>query len=223
LARLNRAGKVPVDLRRSYLVRAQFIEKPTKAFVDAHFDGARLYGANMSGGLDLTGTAFGGSYMADREAYGKEWESVKDNRELYDITRREHVVDFSNSTLRNANFDNSNMGGAILNGACLQNAKFYNVDLSRASLQDAKLGGTDDCVGEKKAHFYKSTLISADFSGVDVGGVSFDCTILSGAQFGKALNVDKASFKNACTDGKTTFPASFTNPFPSCTPKPPCG
>jgi uncharacterized protein YjbI with pentapeptide repeats len=104
----------------------------------------------------------------------------------------------------------------------LQGAEFYNVNLSRASLQGAKLGGTDDCVGKAKAHFYKSTLIDADFSEVDVGGVNFDCTILSGAQFGKALNVDKASFKDACTDGKTTFPASFTNTFPSCTPKP-CG
>ncbi|TYL93432.1 pentapeptide repeat-containing protein [Bradyrhizobium rifense] len=222
LARLNRAGKVPVDLRRSYLVRAQFIEKPTKAFVDAHFDGAKLYGANMSGGLDLTGAAFGGSYMADWEAYGKEWDLVKDNRESYDNTRREHVVDFSHSTLRKALFENLNMGGAILVGACLQGAEFYSVDLSRASLQGANMGGTDDCVGKDKAHFNKSTLIDADFSGVDVGGVNFDCTILSGAQFGTALNVDKASFENACTDGKTTFPASFTNTFPSCTPRP-CG
>lgn len=222
LARLNRAGKVPVDLRRSYLVRAQFIEKPTKAFVDAHFDGAKLYGANMSGGLDLTGAAFGGSYMADWEAYGKEWDLVKDNRESYDNTRPEHVVDFSKSTLRKAHFENLNMGGAFLDGACLQGAEFYEVDLSRASLKGARMGGTDDCVGEDKAHFYKSTLIDADFSKVDVGGVNFDCTILSGAQFGEALNVDKASFEKACTDGKTTFPASFKKPFPGCAPKP-CG
>ncbi|WLA84854.1 pentapeptide repeat-containing protein [Bradyrhizobium elkanii] len=222
LARLNRAGKVPVDLRRSYLVRAQFIEKPTKAFVEAHFDGAKLYGANLSGGLDLTGAAFGGSYMTDWEAYGKEWDSVKDNRESYDNTRREHVVDFSGSTLRKAHFENLNMGGAFLDGACLQGAEFYEVDLSRASLRGAKMGGTDDCVGKDKAHFYKSTLTDADFSKVDVGGVNFDCTILSGAQFGEALNVDKASFEKACTDGKTTFPASFKKPFPSCTPRP-CG
>jgi uncharacterized protein YjbI with pentapeptide repeats len=228
LARLNRADKVPVDLRRSYLVRAQFGERPTKAFVGAHFDGAKLYGADMSGGLDLTGAAFGGSAMADWEAYGGEWDFVKDDQESYNNTRSEHVVDFSGSTLRNAGFQNLSMGGALLEGACLQGAEFFNADLSRASLQGAKLGRTVDCAGEGnqgKASFFKSTLIDADFSGVDVEDVDFSCTNLSGAQFGKALNVDKArSFKNACSDREPTFPASFTKKtFPSCTPeKPSC-
>jgi uncharacterized protein YjbI with pentapeptide repeats len=223
LARMNRAGKVTVDLRRSYLVRAQFTETSSKAFVGAHFDAAKLYGAYMGGGLDLTGAAFGGSFMADWEAYGPEdWEWVKDNREFYDQTRAEHVVNFSNSTLRSAGFQNMNMAGAILDDACLQGAEFYHVDLSRASLQRAKLGGADEkCAGEKKAHFYKSVLIDADFSEVDVGDVNFDCTILSGANFETALNVDKASFKNACTDQKPIFPASFTTTFPTCDKRPP--
>ncbi|MCP3468273.1 pentapeptide repeat-containing protein [Bradyrhizobium sp. CCGUVB23] len=160
--------------------------------------------------------------MADWEAYGAEWDKVKENQEgAYDNTRGEHVVNFSHCTLRNAGFQDLNMGGAILDGACLQGAEFRSANLSRASLRHAKLGGTDDCAGEGKAQFYKSTLIDADFAEVDVGGANFDCTNLSGAKFEKAINVDTASFKKACTDGRTTFPASFTNAFPSCTPKQP--
>jgi uncharacterized protein YjbI with pentapeptide repeats len=136
-----------------------------------------------------------------------EWDLVKDNREAYDNTSGEHVVNFSRSTLRNAGFQNLNVGGAILDGACLQGAEFYSVNLSRAFLQRAKLGGTTDCAGERKAHFFESTLIEADFLEVDVGGVNFDCTDLSGAKFEKALNVDKASFKKVCKDERTTFPA----------------
>jgi hypothetical protein len=81
------------------------------------------------------------------------------------------------------------------------------------------LGETNDCASERKALFFKSTLIDADFLKVDVEDVKFDCTDLSGAKFERALN--EASFKKACKYERMTFPTSFTNAFPSYTPKKP--
>lgn len=72
LASLDRNHQLDVDLRKSYLVGGDFRQTNSKAFVAANFQGAILYGANMSG-LDLTGTKFDGSYMADWEAYGTDW------------------------------------------------------------------------------------------------------------------------------------------------------
>ncbi|WP_426529494.1 pentapeptide repeat-containing protein [Bradyrhizobium sp. McL0615] len=216
LASLNMSRQLDVDLRKSYLVGGDFRRANTKAFVVANFQGARLYGANMSG-LDLTSAKFDGSYMADWEAYGAEWDAKLSDLEDYENTRQDYTIDFTGAILNDAGFDNVRMGGASLKGACLAGARFYNTDLSRAHFQNANLGNTASCDFKgKKAHFYKAKLIDADFSGVDVAEVNFEKTNLAKARFLKAINVDRAIFTGACVDEKTELSPSISNKLERC-------
>jgi uncharacterized protein YjbI with pentapeptide repeats len=217
LASLNLSHQLDVELRKSYLVGGDFRQTHTKAFVAANFQGARLYGVKMSG-LDLTSAKFDGSYMADWEAYGTEWDTILSNPEDYENTRQDYTVDFADAMLKDAGFDNVRMGGASLKGACLAGARFYNTDLSRALFQNANLGNTANCDFKgRKAHFYKAKLIDADFSGVDVAEVDFEKANLAKARFLKAINVDKAIFEGACVDEKTELPPLLSNRLERCT------
>lgn len=220
LAMLNRGvgHHIDVDLHGVYLVQGNFTcPKPCSAFVGANFQGAKLYGANLSE-LDLTGVKFDGAFMADWEAYGEKWSEIK--TEDYENTRQEYVVNFNNSTLTNAGFDHVNMGGAALENTCLAGTRFWATDLSRASFKGANLGGRSECnFKEKRAHFYQATLIEADFDDVDIADVNFAMTRLSKADFSKAINADKANFDGACGDDKTKFPPLLKITLAQC-PKP---
>jgi len=216
LANLNLNHQIDVDLRKSYLVGGDFRLRDTKAFVVANFQGARLYGANFSG-LDLTGAKFDGSYMADWEAYGTEWEKKIANPDDYENTRQDYTVNFASATLKDAGFDHVGMGGASFIESCLAGARFYETDLSRALFKNANLGNTANCdLKGKKAHFYKARLIEADFSGVDVAEVNFAQTKLAKARFMNAINVDRANFEGACIDEKTELPASILKDLQRC-------
>ena len=216
LAQLNENPQIDLDFRRVYLVKGDFRWQGTMAFRKANFQSARLYGAVMSE-LNLTSAKFDGSYMADWEAYGADWNKVLSNSDEYENTRLDHVVDFTGANLSDAGFDHVKMGGVLLDGACLAGARFYDTDLSRASFLGAKMGGTEDCnFAGKKAHFYKATLIDVDFTKIDVAGVNFESATLSGADFSQALHVDQERFKGACVDERTRFPASFTLKLDHC-------
>jgi uncharacterized protein YjbI with pentapeptide repeats len=216
LGHLNENQLIDVDLHDTNLVDGNFTAEGSKAFVKSDFQGARLYGADMSR-LDLTGAKFGGSYMADWEAYGAQWPLSTD---IYEATRKQFTVNFEGSNLTDTNFDHVKMGGISLIRTCLAGASFYATDLSRALIQDADVGGGATCISKKnKAYFYMATLIGANFDGVDVDGVSFEATNISGALFSKAKNVDKANFSGACADEKPDFPATLNIAFPSCSPK----
>lgn len=206
LGHLNENQLIDVDLHGTDLVDGDFKSASSKAFARSDFQGARLYGVDMSG-LDLTNAKFGGSYMADWEAYGPAWEPTT---ETYEGTRKQFTVNFENSRLVDTNFDHVGMGGVSLIKTCLAGASFYSTDLSRALLQNADLGGSASCTSNNnKAYFYKATLIKANFEDVDVDGVSFANANLSNAVFTKAKNVDKAIFTGACADEKPAFPSSF--------------
>jgi uncharacterized protein YjbI with pentapeptide repeats len=216
LARLNQNQQIQVDLRKAYLVRGDFREKQSKAFVAANFQGARLYGVNMSG-VDLTSAKFDGSYMADWEAYGTEWDKEISDHEDYINTRQDYTVNFADATLMDAGFDHVGMGGVSFKNACLAGARFYDTNLSRALFENAKLGNTTQCdFGGKKAHFYKAILIEADFSGVDIAEVNFKEANLSKAVFSKAINVDRALFDGACVDDETQLLPSISNKLKRC-------
>jgi uncharacterized protein YjbI with pentapeptide repeats len=68
----------------------------------------------------------------------------------------------------------------------------------------------------KKAHFYQATLIEANFDEVDIADVNFAMTILSKADFSKAINAEKADFDGACGDDKTKFPPSLKISLTQC-------
>jgi uncharacterized protein YjbI with pentapeptide repeats len=188
--------------------------KSNTAFVAINLQGAKLYAADMSGGLNLTSAKFDGSYMADWEAYGTKWEPKPDD---YENTRQDYTVNFDGSMLADAGFDNVSMGGASLKSTCLAGARFHATDLSRVSFKGTSMGETPNCSFQgKKAHFYQAVLIKADFEGVDIGGVDFGEANLSDADFSKALNVDKAIFDKACADPKAHFPASFDPKLAPC-------
>jgi uncharacterized protein YjbI with pentapeptide repeats len=207
LGHLNENHQIDIDLRGAYLVHADLKMKPNMSFVAANFQGAKLYAADMSGGLNLTSAKFDGSYMADWEAYGTKWEPKPDD---YENTRQDYTVNFEGSMLADAGFDNVNMGGASLQRSCLAGARFHATDLSRVSFKGASMGETPNCSFQgKKAHFYQAVLIKADFEGVDVGGVNFGDANLSQAHFSKALHVEKAIFDGACMDAKADFPLAF--------------
>jgi uncharacterized protein YjbI with pentapeptide repeats len=213
LGHLNENHLIDVDLHGTDLIHGDFKRPGTKAFIASDFQGARLYGADMSD-LDLTSAKFGGSYMADSEAYGAEW---KPSPEIYEGTRKQFTVNFDGAKLVNTNFDHVNMGGASLVKSCLAGASFYSTDLSRASLQNVDMGGGANCNSNgNKAHFFKAILVETNFDDVDIDGVSFEEANLSKARFLKAKNVDKAIFTGACADEKPVFPPSLDITLPRC-------
>jgi uncharacterized protein YjbI with pentapeptide repeats len=212
LGHLNENHRIDIDLQGAYLVHAD-LKMKSNAFVAANFQGAKLYAANMSG-LNLNSAMFGGSYMADWEAYGTKWEPTPED---YENTRQDYTVNFDGSMLAGAGFENVFMGGASLKGSCLAGAKFPGTDLSRVSFEKASMGETPNCSFQgNRAHFYQAVLIKANFKGVDIGGVNFGEANLSDADFSEALNVDKAIFKDACADPKAHFPASFDPKLAPC-------
>jgi uncharacterized protein YjbI with pentapeptide repeats len=213
LAHLNEDRSVIVDLHNTYLVRADFRRPRSKAFIASDFQSAVLYGADMSD-LDLTDAKFGGSFMADSEAYGPEWEP---SPEIYEATRKQFTVNFDGASLVNANFDHVHMGGASLVKSCVANVSFYLTDLSRAIFRSADMGGGANCgSNQNRAYFYKAILVETSFENVDVGDVSFVAANLSKTNFAKAKNVDKAVFTDACADSKPEFPPNFDISFPPC-------
>jgi uncharacterized protein YjbI with pentapeptide repeats len=214
LGHLNETHQIDIDLRGVYLVHADLKMRSNTAFVAMNLQGAKLYAADMSGGLNLTSAKFDGSYMADWEAYGTRWEPKPDD---YENTRQDYTVNFDGSMLADAGFDNVSMGGASLKSTCLAGARFHATDLSRVSFKGASMGETPNCSFQgKKAHFYQAVLIKADFDGVDIGGVNFGGANLSQANFSKALNVEKATFDDACMDANAAFPPSFQAKFGPC-------
>jgi uncharacterized protein YjbI with pentapeptide repeats len=206
VAHLNENHLLDVDLRSAKLTRGDFRRPGTKAFTEADFQGAILYGVDMSG-LDLTKARFGGSFMSYLEAYEvSDWPSPQ----LFEDTRKQFAGSFDESMLVNANFDHVSMSGASLRNSCLAGVSFYSTDLSRGLFQGAKMGGEPECGSAKnKAYFFKATLVEADFDSVDIGDVSFAETNLSRADFSKVKNVEKAIFTGACADEKPKFPPSF--------------
>jgi uncharacterized protein YjbI with pentapeptide repeats len=213
LAHLNEDRAVVVDLHGTNLVRADFRRPRSKAFAGSDFQGAVLYGADMSD-LDLTDARFGGSFMDDSEAYGAEWVP---SPEIYEATRKQFTVNFDGSTLANANFDHVHMGGASLVKSCVANVSFYLTDLSRAIFQGADMGGGANCGSNKnRAYFYKAVLVETNFDDVDVGDVSFVGANLTKTRFAKAKNISKAAFADACADTKPEFPANFDINLPPC-------
>jgi uncharacterized protein YjbI with pentapeptide repeats len=213
LAHLNENHLLDVDLRDANLTRGDFRRSGTKAFTDADFQGAILYGADMSG-LDLTKAKFGGSFMSYLEAYGaSDWPSPQ----IFEDTRRQFAVKFDESKLLDANFDHVNMNGVSLRNSCLAGVSFYSTDLSRGFFQSAKMGGEPECGSAKnKAYFFKATLVEADFDKVDIGDVSFAETNLTKTDFSNAKNVAKATFTGACADQKPKFPPPFDIALPPC-------
>jgi uncharacterized protein YjbI with pentapeptide repeats len=214
LGHLNENQSTSIDLSGAKLTRGDFKSSAIKAFAASDFQGAILYGTDMSG-LDLTGARFGGSSMADADAYGG-WDKMPTGR-LYDDTRWKFTVNFDNSTLADTNFDNAGMSGASLVKACLAGASFDATDLSRALFQGADMGGSPKCSSTRnKAYFYNAIFVDANFDDVDVDGISFVGSNITRANFLNAKNVEKAAFDHACADEPPKFPSSVSATFSKC-------
>lgn len=213
-----------LDLSDAHLTRTNFSGSlPSDAFEGANLENAALYGVDLSE-LNLKGTKFNGSRIADWEAY-KDWSCDTPEDIRYLNVKHRYIAKFSGSILVDAGFDNAWVGGADFSNACLAGAKFWKTDLSRANFSSAKFGKHGDCginmPEHHKAHFLEATLLDAVFNDADISGVSFHGAKLSGADFRSAKNANPESFVEAChdLDRPAKFSSDVSISLKPCTPR----
>jgi uncharacterized protein YjbI with pentapeptide repeats len=184
-----------LNFYRAYLVGARFAGLGSAtAFRNVNFQAASLYGADFHG-LDLSNTAFDGSWMADWDAFGDKWDDDNTPKDKnYIAAKHLFTVNFEGAKLIQAGFDNVGMGGANLVDTDLAGASFYRANLSRADLTGTK--------NIKGASFEEATLTNAVFAKRDLNGVNFKKAVLNGTNFEGARNVDSAEFTGACSSGR---------------------
>jgi uncharacterized protein YjbI with pentapeptide repeats len=198
-----------INLYGAYLVRAKFSvadRSRSGAFRGVNFDAAILHGAEFRD-LDLSNARFGGSFMADWLAHAPTWtEATPQDREYSENVKHLFTVNFENANLTNVKFDNAMMGGANLKGANLKGASLWQTNLSRANLTEAV----------NLPMFDGAILTDAIFAGTDLADVEFFKAELHGTNFKGARNVNRAIFRDVCSDRAPLFNPGVEKKFPPC-------
>lgn len=144
-AALSTLGKLPISADNPYMFRdlcfaaADF--SASTAFKNADFQGAKLYGANFTW-AQLQGVRFNGAMLAEHRFYdGDLVAHLSGDRNVADSwwgwERYRYIVNFDNSDLTSAHFEDTSVAGASFQGANLKDARFYASDISRADFTGA--------------------------------------------------------------------------------------
>ena len=184
---------------------ASFIECDLRknSFIDAKISGCSFAGSDLTESNfvnpEMTAANFSKANLSSVNFVNAQGSDTK-----FDGAMMKNVRFYSESSLRNANFQHADLSEANLMGCNLQNAKFAESTLSKTEFGGADLTNADlNKANAVQAQFANANLTHAHLERINLMEGSFYKAILSGAQFHQA-NLYNVNFMG-CTVGETDF------------------